>query len=729
MIFWGCLATLLIVSSFQVQAVRVQCDYGQTTCMCDASVDVCEFEFIIESFQTFIKYKLASGRQMRGTQGEVFYINNGSLLSVRNRNLCLNGTDPSCTDAITVDSSTYRSVIAVNGQVPGPNLIVHENQTVVVDVHNNLPTEGISIHWHGMHQRNTPWMDGVGLISHCPIGPETSFRYIFKAFPGGTFWYHSHSGSQRTDGLYGGLIVMEEGLTNYPLQFVDRPQDHTLLLLDWQREPALDLFTQLQGFFGFFEGKEVDEIPNPMNTVYSSTHAPDNTQIGPIPYWSGIINSRGRHPDVPFASSLLEVFEVEQGSMYRFRLIGAQALYAYRFSVDAHKLTVIAVDGYLTQPIEVDYIVINTGERFDFVLNANQTMQNNYWIRAETLEIDRSHGTARDRAPYDFLDHSAEAILHYSGMQPPRSTEYGSIDSIAKMCSENNPCTMLNCPFEAFHPSYNISCVSFHQLQLFTPTPPSELPSLEPARRYFFNFGFESDDLTSSINGRNFIFPSVPPQTQEEGYEVCNENDIKCTYTVNIPYNETIQFVFSVVGRQGRFSHPIHLHGHSFHVVATGYGEYNNETGFVEQSTRDITCRDDDYDTVDDEICTRPQWRPGRAPNITLNEYTVRKDTIIAPARGYVVIQFISDNPGYWFLHCHVESHQLEGMAMIINEAQMQQNPPPEGIPRCGNFNWTVNDFNEKLRFDPTSESASNKISFNLAVAALLTFLAATALL
>ena len=726
MIFWGGLAILFIVGSFQVQAIRVQCDYGQTTCMCDASVDVCEFEFIIEPFQTFTKYKLAPDRQMRGTQGEVFYINNGSLLSVRNRNLCLNGTDPSCTDAITVDSSTYRSVIAVNGQVPGPNLIVHENQTVVVDILNNLATEGISIHWHGMHQKNTPWMDGVGLISHCPIGPATSFRYIFKAFPSGTFWYHSHSGSQRTDGLYGGLIVMERNTVNYPIQFVDRPEDHTLLLLDWQRDASLDLVTQLQGFLGFFEGKKVGEIPNPMHTVYSATHGPDNSQIGPIPYWSGIINSRGRHPDVPYANSLLEVFEVEQSSMYRFRLIGAQALYPYRFSIDAHKLTVIATDGYLIQPIEVDYIFINSGERFDFVLNANQTMQNNYWMRADTLEINR---TARDRAPYDFLDHNAEAILHYSGMQPPRSTEYGSINSIAKMCSENNPCTMLNCPFEAFHPSYNISCVSFHQLRLLTPTPPNELPSLEPARQYFFNFGFESADFTSSINGRNFIFPSVPPQTQEEGFETCNENDIKCTYTVDIPYNNTIQFVFSVVGSEGRFSHPIHLHGHSFHVVATGYGDYNSETGFVQQSTRDITCRANDDNTMDDDLCTMPQWRTGRAPNITLNEYTIRKDTIMVPARGYVVIQFISDNPGYWFLHCHIENHQFEGMAMIINEAEVQQNPPPNGMRTCGNFNWTVNNFNERLQFDPARGSAKYKISFNLAAAVFLTLLTATALL
>ena len=64
-----------------------------------------------------------------------------------------------------VDSKTYRLIIAVNGQVPGPNIIVHEEQTVIINVKNNLTTEGVSIHWHGLHQMNTPWMDGVGQVT------------------------------------------------------------------------------------------------------------------------------------------------------------------------------------------------------------------------------------------------------------------------------------------------------------------------------------------------------------------------------------------------------------------------------------------------------------------------------------------------------------------------------------------------------------------------------------
>ena len=63
------------------------------------------------------------------------------------------------------------------------------------------------------------------------------------------------------------------------------------------------------------------------------------------------------------------------------------------------------------------------------------------------------------------------------------------------------------------------------------------------------------------------------------------------------------------------------------------------------------------------------------------------------PAGGYVVINFLSDNPGYWFLHCHIEVHQLEGMAIIVNETSPDPLRPPKGIGKCGDFEISVNKF------------------------------------
>ena len=121
---------------------------------------------------------------------------------------CVN--NPNCTDAYTTDGNSFRSILTINNRFPAPTLIVPNNSIVLVDVYNRLSSEATSIHWHGMHQMNTPWMDGVEHITQCGIAPSSSFRYIFRAFPPGTHWYHSHSGAQRTDGLFGALIVRED---------------------------------------------------------------------------------------------------------------------------------------------------------------------------------------------------------------------------------------------------------------------------------------------------------------------------------------------------------------------------------------------------------------------------------------------------------------------------------------------------------------------------------------
>ena len=105
-----------------------------------------------------------------------------------------------------------------------------------MNVVNRLKQETTSIHWHGIHQNNTPWMDGVERITQCGIPPGASFRYIFKAVPSGTFWYHSHTGTQRTEGMFGGLIILERNQAQIKQalgEFHDEPENHTLSILEW----------------------------------------------------------------------------------------------------------------------------------------------------------------------------------------------------------------------------------------------------------------------------------------------------------------------------------------------------------------------------------------------------------------------------------------------------------------------------------------------------------------
>lgn len=79
---------------------------------------------------------------------------------------------------VTVDGYN-RMAIAVNDVVPGPAIIVYKDQKVIVHVHNLLLSDSVTIHWHGLHMKGTPWMDGVGWVSQCPIGSGQKFTYEF----------------------------------------------------------------------------------------------------------------------------------------------------------------------------------------------------------------------------------------------------------------------------------------------------------------------------------------------------------------------------------------------------------------------------------------------------------------------------------------------------------------------------------------------------------------------
>lgn len=51
------------------------------------------------------------------------------------------------------------------------------NFQVAILVYNRLKMEGVTIHWHGLLHKGTPWMDGASMISQCPIMPGQVFEY------------------------------------------------------------------------------------------------------------------------------------------------------------------------------------------------------------------------------------------------------------------------------------------------------------------------------------------------------------------------------------------------------------------------------------------------------------------------------------------------------------------------------------------------------------------------
>ena len=119
---------------------------------------------------------------------------------------------------------------------------------------------------------------------------------------------------------------------------------------------------------------------------------------------------------------------------------------------------------------------------------------------------------------------------------------------------------------------------------------------------------------------------------------------------------------------------------------------------FIQQFNNDIACKDVTCaisEGCNPALCTKPVW--SNKPDFSIDRQTVCKDTVMVPAGGYVVINFVSNNPGFWFLHCHIETHQLQGMALIMNEAFDQQLSAPANMNQCGDFGVSMDEYACKL--------------------------------
>ncbi len=110
-----------------------------------------------------------------------------------------------------VSPGEFKTAMAYNGTVPGPELRVFDGDRMRVHIQNELP-EPTTIHWHGMHVPNA--MDGVPFVTQDPIMPGEDFTYEFTVRNDpGLYLYHSHfnATAQVESGLYGPIVVQDRG--------------------------------------------------------------------------------------------------------------------------------------------------------------------------------------------------------------------------------------------------------------------------------------------------------------------------------------------------------------------------------------------------------------------------------------------------------------------------------------------------------------------------------------
>jgi len=259
----------------------------EKTIECNSNGDTCHITLVIEALHSMSYFHYENGhRKLQGFRA--FYNHSTSDFDVACPDTYYKKPPhKSSLQPPIVTDGYFRPIFTINGQMPGPTIVANENQELHIEVYNELKSsEGIAIHWHGMHQVNTSAMDGVPYITQYPILPAQKMIYKFKASPQGTHWYHAHGGTQRTDGIYGALIVKD---TIVGMDLEDVYQDHTLLLMDWTKMPSRDIGQQLVSTLKFWQ----EPHHNVCSTQYTTTQGPDDTMVGPFPFWSGIINDRG----------------------------------------------------------------------------------------------------------------------------------------------------------------------------------------------------------------------------------------------------------------------------------------------------------------------------------------------------------------------------------------------------------------------------------------------------
>ncbi|VFQ71839.1 unnamed protein product [Cuscuta campestris] len=346
---------------------------------------------------------------------------------------------------------------------------------------------------------------------------------------------------------------------------------------------------------------------------------------------------------------------VEAGKSYLLRIINAALNEELFFKIAGHLLTVVEVDASYVKPFKTDTVMLAPGQTASVILTADKR-SGQYMVAASTF-MD---------APIATDNHTATATIHYTGSlaagpttrtsTPPKNATAVAnrfVDALRSINSEEFPA---NVPRTVDHsllftvglginlcptctPANGTRVVaSINNVTFVMPT-----TALLQAHFYGINGVFTAD------------FPGNPPVAfNYTGAGPANRQTSKGTRVYRLGYNETVQLVLQDTGIVVPENHPVHLHGFNFFVVGKGLGNFN----------------------------------PKRDPKKFNLVDPVERNTIGVPAGGWVAIRFRADNPGVWFMHCHLEVHTTWGlkMAFLVDNGKGPDHsilPPPNDLPLC----------------------------------------------
>ena len=457
-------------------------------------------------------------------------------------------------------------------------------------VTNELTDEGTTLHAHGLLQMETPWYDGVPAVGQCPLTPNGGYyEMLFRADRYGSSWYHSEfiSRAWRYQVLTspGHYSAQYSGGAHGPI-VIHGPKHEEydidvgpIILEDWFHA---DYFTLINGTMnGRFPPSNNNLINGRMNYPCAETSLPCTPNAG------------------------ISKFKFESGKKHLLRLVNAGAEGNQKFSIDGHMLKVIALDFIPVEPYMTNVVTLAIGQRTDVIVEAIGNPGDAFWMRSQLAQGFRCTLT-------DGISPNALAAVYY---------EDANTDAIPESTSDVTQAQLQQCKNDP----------------ITLGIPLCKIPVEEPDH-------VERVDMLFQSNGSHFVwFMNNSPYRGDFNAPILlkaklGETDFKPEWNVyEFPDAKHVRIV--LVNHAMIGGHPMHLHGHDFHVLAEGHGEWD---GVITNAGN--TIRRDTH----------------LMPNARL------VDNVTEPS--YMVIQYVQDNPGVWPLHCHLAWHVSGGLFMQILE-------------------------------------------------------------
>ena len=278
-------------------------------------------------------------------------------------------------------TGSTRIATVVNRSIPAPTLRLKEGDEVTLRVTNKL-SEPTSIHWHGII---LPFeMDGVPGISFNGIKPGETFTYKFTLEQSGTYWYHSHSGSQEQTGMYGALIIEpKEG------EIISADRDYVVLLSDWTDEHPMRILSKLKSqsdYYNFNQPTAIDFINDVSNSGLKVAFTKrqmwnemrmNSTDLADLSSATLTYLMNGTTPNGNWTG----VFN--KGEKIRLRFINGAGGSFYDVRIPGIKMTVVQTDGVDIEPIDVDEFRFGPGETYDVIV---QPIDNAHTVFAQSMD-------------------------------------------------------------------------------------------------------------------------------------------------------------------------------------------------------------------------------------------------------------------------------------------------------------------------------------------------------